>query len=94
MVWMPGEAGFLDGDDYLLCGFEDLNRAVRSDDDFNDCVFIVTATPIAALGNTEAQRYQGEDREFDPGAVALDPGRPDPAARDLRRGGSGRGLAV
>ena len=33
----------------LLLGFEDMNRESRSDDDFNDAVFYITANPVKAV---------------------------------------------
>ncbi len=76
MLWMDGVTGFLDGDDFLLCGFEDLNRVRGSDDDFNDCVFIVTATPIEAISETEVLHYNPGDPDGD-GVIGLNDHFPD-----------------
>ena len=40
---------FDDARDLVLIGFEDLHRQSGSDDDFNDAVFYVTASPIQAI---------------------------------------------
>lgn len=49
LVNISGIDGFIDGSDFLLMGFEDQNRVLGSDNDFNDCVFLVTATPERAI---------------------------------------------
>ena len=49
MIDMPGVPGFLDGNRYLLTGFEDQNRVVGSDNDFNDLVYVLQATPFTAV---------------------------------------------
>ncbi|MCP3925896.1 MAG: LruC domain-containing protein [Desulfobacterales bacterium] len=41
--------------DILLLGFEDLNRARGSDDDFNDAVFFLTVNPPKAVDKTNLQ---------------------------------------
>lgn len=65
MIWMPGTVGFLDGERYLLCGFEDLDRSRNSDEDFNDLVFIVRSNPIDAIDNTQAFQFRGGDPDGD-----------------------------
>ena len=66
MLWMPGETGFLDGDEYLLSGFEDLRRDKPGcDNDFNDLVFIVDASPIEAIANTPAFHFVPDDPDGD-----------------------------
>lgn len=49
MIWMPAVAGFMGGEPYLVCGSEDILRTANSDNDFNDLVFVVSASPIDAL---------------------------------------------
>jgi LruC domain-containing protein len=65
MLWFPPEPGFLGGEPFLVAGFEDLDRLDNSDEDFNDLVFIVTASPIEALSETAAFRYQPGDPDGD-----------------------------
>lgn len=76
MIWFPGIAGFLGGDDFLVSGFEDLNRTGGSDDDFNDLVFAVTASPIDALEETEAYVFHPGDPDGD-GVVGIDDAYPN-----------------
>jgi LruC domain-containing protein len=42
----------------VIIGFEDLNREARSDDDFNDAIFYVAATPEAAIDYTSLPRLK------------------------------------
>lgn len=66
MIWMPGETGFLNGEAFLLSGFEDLRRdAPGCDNDFNDLVFLVDATPIQAIRTTPAFNYLPGDPDGD-----------------------------
>jgi LruC domain-containing protein len=65
MVWFPGHPQFQSGEDFLLLGFEDLNRRVNSDDDFNDCVLVVTANPLSAIQTTNAFHYIPGDPDGD-----------------------------
>jgi len=65
MIRMDPTAGFLDDKEYFLTGFEDLNRAKNSDNDFNDVVVIVTATPETAIETTEVPRYKKGDPDGD-----------------------------
>lgn len=65
MLRFPGINGFLDGDEFLVTGFEDLNRTMNSDEDFNDLVFVVTANPIEALDDTVVLEYQPGDPDGD-----------------------------
>lgn len=70
MLWMPGQPGFLGGDPFLVCGFEDLDRNGNSDEDFNDLVFVVDATPIEAIAGTEAFSFAEGDPDGD-GVVGI-----------------------
>ena len=65
MIWFPAEPGFMGGEPYLVCGFEDLNRLKGSDDDFNDLVFVVSANPVEAIEETEAFVYSPGDADGD-----------------------------
>lgn len=65
MVKVSGISGFLDGEEFFLTGFEDLDRTDSSDDDFNDLMFIVTSNPIAAIEETEALPYDPDDPDED-----------------------------
>lgn len=64
MVRMNGVAGFLDGKDFFLTGFEDQNRTA-SDNDFNDLVFVVTATPFAAIAESDVLPFEPGDPDGD-----------------------------
>ncbi len=81
MIRMDGIEGFLDGDSFLLTGFEDLNRASGSDNDFNDLVFVVRSTPEDAIANTEVVRFSPGDPDGDGVEGLLDsyPNDPDRA---------------
>lgn len=57
MVQMAGVEGFLGGADVIVLGFEDIRRDQGSDNDFNDCVFVVHATPETAIASTDIPRY-------------------------------------
>lgn len=65
LIRFEGIPGFLAGDEFLVAGFEDLDRTRGSDDDFNDLVFVVTANPIEALEETEAFPYAEGDPDAD-----------------------------
>ncbi len=80
LLWFPPEPGFLDGDPFLVAGFEDLNRLGNSDEDFNDLVFIVTASPVEALSDTEAFSYVPGDPDGD-GVGGVDDHFPDDPTR-------------
>ncbi|MHC5011965.1 MAG: LruC domain-containing protein [Planctomycetota bacterium] len=82
MVRMDGISGFLDGEPFLLTGFEDLNRAASSDDDFNDCVFIVSSNPISAIGTSEVFVYAEGDPDND-GVSGTDDHFPNDSSRTL-----------
>lgn len=81
MIRMDGIDGFLDGEGFLLTGFEDLNRASGSDNDFNDLVFVVRSTPEDAIANTEVVRFSPGDPDGDGVEGLLDsyPNDPDRA---------------
>ena len=80
MIRMEGIEGFLDGESFLLTGFEDLNRASSSDDDFNDCVFILSSNPITALESTEVFTFADGDPDGD-GVEGTDDHFPNDASR-------------
>ena len=85
MIKMPGVAGFLGGLDYLACGWEDLRRTGKSDDDFNDLLFVVDAGPVGALGGEPAFRYEDGDPDGD-GVSGLNDVFPnDPLRASLER---------
>jgi LruC domain-containing protein len=85
MVEMPGQAGFLGGVDYLMCGFEDLRRTGNSDDDFNDLVFAVEVQPLAAVAGTGVYKYEPGDPDGD-GVRGLNDAFPnDPERATLER---------
>ncbi len=65
MIKVDGIAGFLGGEDFILSGFEDLNRNRGSDDDFNDLVFIVNANPLEAIEETDVFVYEEGDPDGD-----------------------------
>lgn len=65
MLFLEGVPGFLDGEDFYLTAFEDLNRTGNSDDDFNDLVFIVTSNPITAIDTTDVFVYVDDDPDND-----------------------------
>lgn len=65
MLAVEGVPGFLDGDDFLLCGFEDLHRSVNSDDDFNDLVFVIRSDPVTAVSTTTVFPFAPGDRDGD-----------------------------
>lgn len=65
MIKLDGQPGFLEGEPFFLTGFEDLNRAGGSDNDFNDLVFVTHATPITAVEATEVLRYTPGDPDGD-----------------------------
>jgi len=65
MIRMDAVPGFLRDEEFFLTGFEDLNRAKNSDNDFNDVVVIVTSTPETAIQTTEVPRYKKGDPDGD-----------------------------
>ena len=65
MVRIPGEPGFLGGQELIVCGFEDLDRTVNSDDDFNDAVFLVQVTPAAAIDESVIAQFTPADLDGD-----------------------------
>ncbi|MEM8713651.1 MAG: LruC domain-containing protein, partial [Planctomycetota bacterium] len=80
LLWFPPEPGFLEGDPFLVAGFEDLNRLGNSDEDFNDLVFIVTASPVEALSGTEAFTFEPGDPDGD-GVAGVDDHFPNDPTR-------------
>jgi len=48
MLGVPGIPGFLGGNDFFVFGFEDLNRAISADDDFNDAIGLIVPSPFDA----------------------------------------------
>ena len=80
MVEMPGEPGFLDGDDYVLLGFEDLRRTWQSDEDFNDLLFVLEASPMSAISGSSLFRYEPGDPDGD-GVSGINDQFPNDAAR-------------
>ncbi|MCR9247373.1 MAG: LruC domain-containing protein [bacterium] len=78
MLRMPGKPGFLDGNDYTVVGFEDLNRTRNSDDDFNDAVFLVRTSPEAAVAGSNVFHYNPDDVDNDGVAGVADHFPEDP----------------
>lgn len=56
-----------DGRNLVLLGLEDLKRDVNSDEDFNDAVFYITASPYSAIdgGNLRTVTSDQEDSDGD-----------------------------
>jgi len=85
MIKIPGVAGFLGGVDYLACGWEDLRRTGKSDDDFNDLLFVVDAAPLGTLSGEPPFRYEDGDPDGD-GVSGLNDVFPnDPLRASLER---------
>lgn len=85
MMRMPGVPGFLNGEDFTLVGFEDLNRTAGSDDDFNDAVFLVRTTPESAISTSNLFQYDPDDVDGD-GVAGLEDHFPnDPERAYLAR---------
>lgn len=85
LIEVPGITGFLGGDDFMICGFEDLRRSRRSDEDFNDLVFLVEASPKSAISGTIAYRYNPNDPDGD-GVFGLNDAFPnDPQRASIER---------
>ena len=82
MVNIAGLPGFLDGNDFLLMGFEDQNRVKGSDNDFNDCVFLVTATPQTAIATDNLETVEPPSSDPDGDGV---PSANDAYPRDPTR---------
>ena len=83
MLEMPGKSGFLGGVDYILCGWEDLRRTGNSDDDFNDLLFVVDATPLSAIAGTPLFAYEPGDPDND-GVRGLNDAFPNDPERATR----------
>jgi len=64
MIKIDGIDGFLNNEDFIIIGMEDIKRN-RGDNDFNDCVFIVSADPISAIGTEEIVSYNTETPDTD-----------------------------
>ncbi len=64
MIRQDPVPGFLGGDPFVLVGLEDLDRQ-RADDDFNDAVFIVNATPADALDTGDLPNVDPGDPDGD-----------------------------
>ena len=54
-----------DGRNLVLLGFEDLKRDVNSDEDFNDAIFYITASPYSAIDGGSLQRVTSEQEDSD-----------------------------
>jgi LruC domain-containing protein len=65
MILNKGISGFMDGSDFLIVGMEDIRRNANSDNDFNDCVFIVSADPITAIATSEIIVYDVQNPDSD-----------------------------
>lgn len=86
MIPRPGVAGFLDGQDYVLLGFEESHRGLGgSDDDFNDLVVVITATPSTVkLGTSDLPLYD-HDPDGDGLGGSLDDYPDDPTRALVQR---------
>ncbi|MFO1054868.1 MAG: LruC domain-containing protein [Planctomycetota bacterium] len=80
MVRIPGVTGFLGGQELIVCGFEDLNRTVNSDDDFNDAVFLFQVTPADAIEQAAIAAFDPVDHDGD-GVSGFDDAFPNDATR-------------
>jgi len=65
MIKVNGIAGFLDGEDFFIVGMEDIRRNANSDNDFNDCVFIVRSNPITAIAAQDIVSYDSQNPDSD-----------------------------
>lgn len=83
MIKMPGKSGFLGGVDYIACGWEDLRRTGNSDDDFNDLLFVVDATPLSSFSGTSVFEYEPGDPDND-GVKGLNDAFPNDPTRATR----------
>lgn len=54
-----------DGRNLVLLGFEDLKRDVNSDEDFNDAIFYITASPYSAIEGDNLRRVTSEQEDSD-----------------------------
>jgi len=52
MVRVAGTPDFINGEDYIVLGMEDLRRNAGADNDFNDVLFMVRSTPEASIMQT------------------------------------------
>lgn len=80
LIRHDGIAGFLNGEDFLITAFEDLNRTSGSDDDFNDAVFIAVPTPVDAYDAGDVFHYTPGDPDGD-GVSGTDDQYPDDPER-------------
>lgn len=82
MIRVLGIPEFLDGEDFLIIGMEDLPRDGSSDDDFNDVVFFAQSTPADALEVDLVTVYDPADPDPDgDGVLGLDDAFPFDADR-------------
>ncbi|MEQ8764544.1 MAG: LruC domain-containing protein [Planctomycetota bacterium] len=65
MLRVDGREGFLNGEDFLVTGLEDLDRSSNSDDDFNDIVFLVRADPPSAISDEDQFHFADGDPDGD-----------------------------
>lgn len=65
MIRINGIEGFFSGEDFFIIGMEDIRRNRGSDNDFNDCVFVVTASPITAIATEEIISYDTSNPDSD-----------------------------
>lgn len=79
-----GIDGFLNGEDFLLLAFEDMVRPRGSDNDFNDCVFLITATPQRAIATDALPTVDAPSADNDgDGVVNANDQFPDDPTRAL-----------
>lgn len=65
MLRSAGQPGLFGGDDFMLVGFEDLRRDGGSDEDFNDVVVAIHASPIEAILQTEVPAFEPDNPDPD-----------------------------
>lgn len=65
MVHFAGISGFLNGDDFFVVGMEDQRRDIGSDNDFNDVMFLVHATPETAIAETNVPSVDPNNQDPD-----------------------------
>ena len=66
LLSMQGEPGFLNQQDFLLLGYEDMARDTRSDEDFNDGVFAIRGSAgVDAFDLSGTFRYEYGDPDGD-----------------------------
>lgn len=82
MVRMAGTPGFINGEDSIVIGMEDLRRSGSADNDFNDVMFLVRSTPEASILQTPLPKVDPNNNDPDgDGCAGLQDYFPDDPAR-------------